>query len=239
MKFKSIIQLAFCFLSLTGLLYGQDPSIKTVKSPELRKLPKLTDGNLHGKIRERALQNVCQKTIDCDCEEFLVKKFKPSVHLPSVKVYSIENKRSFHWFEFFLQYKDKSYSSLEKADFERFLKDYKILSKPNLLNIFLEIYEYFKMDTNAIHSFVIVSEGYLKEYSDNLRKYETGFEKLEYQSIHPPQLKRHSDGSVEIEFYANNSLDRKIMKIQAIISSDYRFQEKKVFYRQEKPIIID
>ena len=229
MKRKFIVQLAICFFALAYLVNGQIP----VPTPDLDKLPKSDDGALQGEIRERIVARFCQAPADCG--QFVVKTVDDTPRLPDVKIYSIA--RPYHYFAYHLEYENESYDTIKPGDFEKFLADYQILAKSAALKKFLKIYRYFRMDGAAIHPFYIVDAARLKRNSDELRKYETGFEKLPFKEIHAPKLKKNKDGSIEIELYIYN--DYKIVKTQISISANYEYQEKSAVYQLEKPATID
>lgn len=119
------------------------------------------------------------------------------------------------------------------------MKDCDILSKPDLLNNFLQVYKYFKLDDGAINTFYLVDEVYLTKYAEELKKYETGFEKIAYQSIHSPRIVKRDDGNVEIEFYVESRAISEIKKITVRLSSKYDFQEAVVSCHFKKLVKID
>lgn len=235
MKLKIIICFMFCLLALASFVSGQNSPNKPDELSDDRELPKITDGSIQGKTRKILLRGFCKKT--ADCEQFIVKKVERVPQLSDVEVYSIT--RQNHFSEYVLRYKNKSYITLEGKDFSRFLKDYEILSKPDLLSNFLQVYRYFKFDDGAINPFYIVDEAYLMENSEELKKYETGFEKISYQSIHSPRIVKTANGGVEIEFYAESRDISEIKKITARLSSKYDFQEDAVSYHFKKPQTIN
>jgi hypothetical protein len=189
---------------------------------------------VQGKDRRRVLRNFCWRA--AECEQLRVIKVEQS-RLLETNVYVVT--KGNHSSSYALQYKKKFYVSTKKNDFKRFLKNYRILAKPNFSDAFLDVYRYFKFNDAAINPFYIVDENYLTEYADDLKRYEAGFEKLAFQSIHPPQMSKADDGKTKIEFYADNSTLNTIMKITATLSSKYRFQEDTVMYRLEKPETIN
>lgn len=235
MKLRIIICFLICLLGSTTLANGQNPPDKSNESSDNRELPKMTDGDIQGKTKKFLLRGFCRKA--ADCEKFIVKKVERFAPMSGVEIYSVT--KPYHFSEYVLRYKNKSYITLKDNDFRRFLKDYEILSKPDVLNNFLQAYKCFKFDDGAISPFYVVDEAYLKEYSEKLMKYETGFEKIAYQSIHSPQIVKTDNGNVEIEFFADSPLNNEIKKINAAVSSKYHFQEKMVLYRLKKPVKIN
>lgn len=235
MKLKIIACFVTCLLASVSFINGQNTPDKPGVSSENRELPKITDGSIQGKTKKLLLKGFCRKTTDC--ERFIVRKVERLPQLSGVEVFSIT--RPNHFSEYVLRYKNKSYVTLKSKDFGRFLKDYEMLSKPDLLSNFLQTYKYFKFDDGAINPFYVVDETYLAKYSEELKKYETGFEKIAYQSIHSPQMVKTDNGDVEIKFYADSPLSNEIKKINAIVSSKYQFQEEVIIYHLKEPVRID
>jgi hypothetical protein len=229
-KWLSLVCFIFCLLALASFVSGQNSPNKPDELPDNRELPKITDDSIQGKTRKILLRGFCKKT--ADCEQFIVKKVERFPQLSGVEVYSIA--REYHFFEYVLRYKNKSYITIKSDDFSRFLKDYEMLSKPDLLSKFLQVYRYFKFDGGAINPVYIVDEAYLTENSEELKKYETGFEKISYQSIHSPQIVKSDNDNVEIEFYVESRDIGEIKKTTARLSAKYNFQEKVVSYRLKK-----
>ncbi len=225
---KIIIQLAICLLLCVTFINGQETGSKTTDIPDFRELPKIGDGNVKGKLRERLLQNYC-KTVE-DCEQFSVNRIESS--LKKVEVYLIT--RLYHFSAYSLCYKNKLYVSGEITAYEIFLTDYKILSKPDLLNNILQVYKYFHFNDSAINTFYVVDKNYLEKNSTDLKRYETGFEKISLKSINAPQLTKKDDGIIEIKFLMESPLAKKIMMIELSISPKYEFREKSTAFRFEQ-----
>lgn len=226
---QKTISLLFCLLCWFSTAYGQEPVPINIDD-----LPKINANDLQGEIREKVLRSFdCQPA---ECEWYRVVKVEQQ-SLSETDVYLVIT--SDHSAGFALQFKEKFYVSAKKNDFEKFLKDYQILAKANFSDAFLDVYRYFKFNDAAIHPFYIVSATYRTKYIDDLKRYETGYQKIPYRLINSPKIIKTGNGSTKIEFYADNPSFGEIKKINAVLSSKYTFKEKVVSYRLEKPMIID
>lgn len=114
MKLKIIICFVFCLLASASFVSGQNSPNKPDEFPDDRELPKSSDGSIQGKTRKFLLKGFCQKT--ADCKSFIVKKIEQSLPLLDVDVYSIA--REYHFFEYVLRYKNKSYLTIKNDDFD-------------------------------------------------------------------------------------------------------------------------
>jgi len=229
-----IILLLICFLCWFHSAHGQNSVPTKDDTGKINSLPKLGENDVQGKDRRRILRNFCRKT--AECESFRVIKIEES-RLPETNIYVVT--KGNHSSAYALQYKKKFYVSTKKNDFEKFLRNYRILAKPNFSDAFSDVYRYFKFNDAAINPFYIVDATYLTKYADDLKRYETGYEKIPYQLIHPPQTTKTNNGNTEIEFYADNPSSGKLLKITVVLSPKYFIQEKSVIFRFEKPYEIN
>ena len=225
-----IILLLMCFFGSSHSAHGQNSAPAKDDAGKINSLPKISENDVKGEDRERVLRRICRKTTECESLR-VIKVEQP--RLSETNIYLIT--KGNHSSVYALQYKKKFYVSAKENDFEKFLKNYRILAKPNFADAFPEVYRYFKFNDAAINPFYIIDENYLIKYADDLKRYETGYEKIQYQLIHSPQITKADNGDAEIEFYADNPSSGKLLKITIVLSSQYLVQEKSVVYRLEKP----
>lgn len=228
-----IILLAICLSCFHSLTHGQNPVPQNTPPNAQRDLPKLNENDVQGEVRQNILRKFCRKT--AECEGFRVIKIEQTPLLET-SVYLIT--KANHSSAYALQYRNKFYTSTNKNDFEKFLKNYRILAQANFSDAFLDVYRYFRFNDAAINPFYIVDAVYLTKNADNLKRYESGYEKIAFQLIHPPKMTKTHNGGVEIDFYADSPLSAKLLKIAVTISPKYRVQEKSALYRIEAPIEI-
>lgn len=223
---KPILAFALSFVCIFGA-YGQD---KKDMKPELTPLQTLTDDGITGETKNKIIRhlknNFSKQTVefvlsnDEEGEKDLIVSETDFAPFPeTVKSYSLRHRNILHWAETYIEFNGKLYTSLEKGDFEDFLRDYDFLNKPDSLNLFVTAYQSFNINDSAVHPEFIITEDYIKKNQEDLTKYEAGSPKLSYKNIHSPKQIKN-----EISFFVASPLLNKITYKKVSVSPSYVFQ---------------
>lgn len=207
--------------------------------PEQKPLEFLTEDGITGAVKGKIIQhiksNLSHQTVefilsnDDGGKNLIISEDSSAPFAETVKFYSLRQRNTIHWSAVYAEFGGKLYTSLEKDDFENFLKDYDFINKPNQLDLFVAAYEKFALNNSAIHPSYVVTEDYLKKNKENLMKHEKTDPKLFYKDVRSPKKKNIGNG-IEIRFYVITPSLSKIALEKVCVSSNYFFQwESKTF----------
>ena len=233
---KSILILAVCFVCLFTGIQGQEK--RDMNNDSL--LQYADDDGITGAVRDKIISHLKQNVPRTATEPFIGKKEDENNLIvtetsaepfpANVKFYSLHHRGFSHWSEIYAEYEGNLYTSLNKNDFENFLKNYDFLKKGNSLELFVAAYKNFNINDSAIQPDRLVSGQYLAENRKRLMRYGSGNKKIAFSEIHPPLEKKVKN--TEIAFYVDNPLLDKITLIKVSISADYNFYWKSKIFQK-------